>query len=348
MRRLFVVANAMGRDETLLKLIPTLTHHIRDSADGSNIMSHAAAVPTGQEEDDEILLIMAEQLGQMVECGLIPGYRALVILPILEQLAGVEETVVREKAVESLNLILPLLMAEGVSVKGKEEEEARQSCVRLGPGLILNMVKRMAGADWFTAKVSACAVLPAIYQFFNCMKSNATVHIGVGVYSPDAEDGAGDGDKGNQGGGVSVQEVKAELRNMYRLLTEDETPMVRRGTAKSLARFVEAVAKLPYGIKGPNGGPITKEFMIGSMHTGNNGGKDEAMIKKTVSQDLKNKVYEEIVPLYQALSTDEQDSVRLLAVSASGSVGCALGLDAGICSQVVLPIIKAGSADLSW
>jgi serine/threonine-protein phosphatase 2A regulatory subunit A len=340
MRRLFVVANAIGRDETLTKLIPTLTHHIKDSADQSANMSHAAAVPTGQEEDDEILLIMAEQLGQMVQCGLIPGYRATVILPILEQLAGVEETVVREKAVESLNTILPLMMAEGVSVKGKEEEEARQSCVRTAPGLIINMIKRMAGADWFTAKVSACAVLPSAYQFFNCMKSNSTVHLGPLLDEQDG--GLGLGDSQNQGG-VSVEEVKAELRNIYRLLTEDETPMVRRGAGKSLACFVEAVAKLPYGKKGPNGGPITREFIF----PGGNG-KDEQMIKKTVSQDLKNKVYEEIVPLYQALSVDEQDSVRLLAVSASGSVGCALGLDAGICSQVVLPIIKAGSADLSW
>jgi hypothetical protein len=108
-----------------------------------------------------------------------------------------------------------------------------------------------------------------------------------------------------------------------------------------LAKFVEAVANLPYGKKGSISGPVAKEFVIP-------GGKDEGLIEKTVSQDLKNKVFEEIVPIYQALSTDEQDSVRLLAVSASGSVGCALGLDAIICSQVVLPVIKAGSADLSW
>jgi hypothetical protein len=248
-----------------------------------------------------------------------------------------------------LNIILPLMMAEGftVTVKGKEEEEARQSCVRTAPGLIINMIKRMAGADWFTDKVSACAVLPSVYQFFNGMKSNSTVHLGPLIEDQNNQDGgsgsaSGDNQSQNQGG-VTVEEVKAELRNMYRLLTEDETPMVRRGAGKSLARFVEAVAKLPYGKKGPNGGPITKEFVIPGA-----AGKDEQMIKKTVSQDLKNKVYEEIVPLYQALSVDEQDSVRLLAVSASGSVGCALGLDAGICSQVVLPIIKAGSADLSW
>lgn len=320
----------MGREDTLSKLIPLLTNHIRDKADQAAEMSHAAAVPTGTEEDDEILLIMAEQLGQIVQCGLIPGYKALVILPILEELAGVEETVVRDKAVESLNGIIPLLMAEHVSVKGKEEEEARLRCVRSAPGLILNMIKRMAGADWFTAKISACAILPCAYQFLNSMKGHSMVHL--------SEYAEGDA---NVGGGVSVEDVKSELRSMYRALSQDETPMVRRGVGKSLAKFVEAVAKLPYGKKGSISGPIAKEFVIP-------GGKDEDVIKKIVSQDLRGKVYEEVVPIYQALSTDEQDSVRLLAVSASGSVGCALGLDAHITSKVVLPIIKAGSVDLSW
>jgi serine/threonine-protein phosphatase 2A regulatory subunit A len=330
MRRLFVVANAMGREETISKLIPLLNSHIHQKTELAAEMSHAAAVPMGTEEDDEILLIMAEQLGQIVQCGLVPGYRALAFLPILEELAGVEETVVRDKAVDSLNGIIPLLMAEQVSVKGKEEEEARLRCVKSAPGLILNMIKRMTGADWFTAKISACAILPCAYQFFNCMKGNSKVQL-----SAYAEGDA------HLAGGVSVEDIKSELRTMFRVLSEDDTPMVRRGAGKSLAKFVEAVANLPYGKKGSISGPVAKEFVIP-------GGKDEGLIEKTVSQDLKNKVFEEIVPIYQALSTDEQDSVRLLAVSASGSVGCALGLDAIICSQVVLPVIKAGSADLSW
>ena len=172
MRRCFVVANAIGREATLHKLIPFLATHVKTRADLSAQISNAAAVPTGTEEDDEILLILAEQLGQLVFCGLVPGYRALPILPMLEQLAGVEETVVRDKAVEALNGILPLLMADGRPVPGKEEEEARLSCHKHAPGLVVAMIKRMAAAEWFTAKVSACAVLPCVYQFFNSMKNH--------------------------------------------------------------------------------------------------------------------------------------------------------------------------------
>lgn len=336
MRRCFVVANAIGREATLTKLVPFLAQHIARRAELSAELSNAAAVPTGTEEDDEILLILAEQLGQMVFCGLIPGYRALSVLPILERLAGVEETVVRDKAVESINGIIPLLLVDNKSVPGKEEEEARMSCARSAPGLVLAMMKRMATADWFTAKVSACSVLPCVYQFFNGMKSSASFAKLSGMGFDDNING---GDSG--AGAASVEGTKSELRQMYRALSEDDTPMVRRGAGKNLARYSEAVAKLPYGKKGSISGPVAHEFVIP-------GGKDESLIKKTVSQDLKNKVYEEVVPIYQALCNDEQDSVRLMAVSSSGSIGCALGLDGGMCSDVVLPIIKDGASDLSW
>jgi serine/threonine-protein phosphatase 2A regulatory subunit A len=321
MRRLFVVANAMGREETLEKLIPYLTQHIRERADHS----HLASIPTGTEEDDEILLILAEQLGQFVTSGLIPGYRAISLLPILEQLCGVEETVVREKAVESLNGVLPLMFVDKAESKAKEEKEAMLYCKKTAPGLLLKMIKRMAGAEWFTAKVSAAAVLPVVYQFYN--KMSGTVHM-----SANAAD--------SNEGGANVEDIKLELRNMYRVLSEDETPMVRRGAAKHLAKFLEAVARLPYGIKGAIGGPVAKEFTIP--------GKDVSTISKAVSGDVKSKVYEEMVPIYQTLCRDEQDSVRLLAVSASGSMGCALGLDGNICSRIVLPVIQAGVTDLSW
>jgi len=337
MRRCFVVANAIGREATLTKLIPFLAKHIHARTDLLAELSNAAAVPTGTEEDDEILLILAEQLGQMVFCGLIPGHRALCLLPILERLAGVEETVVRDKAVESINGIIPLLFVEHKTVSGKEEEEARITCVRTAPGLILAMMKRMAGADWFTAKISACSVLPCVYQFFNQMKPNSTFTKISGF--DDGSSNSNNNNNSNSGG--SVEDTKSDLRQMFRALSEDDTPMVRRGTGKNLAKYVEAVAKLPYGKKGAVGGPIAYEFVIP-------GGKDETMIKKIVSQDLKNQVYEEVVPIYQALCADEQDSVRLMAVSASGSVGCALGLDGSMCSDVVLPMIKAGAADVSW
>ena len=323
MRRLFVVAHAIGREGTLDELIPFLGTHIRQSAQECIERSGAAAVPTGLMEEDEILLILSEQLGELVLCGLVPGYRALPILDILEQLCGVEETVVRDKATESVRAIIPHLLVDRMTVKGKEEEEARVSCVAKAPGALVGLIKRLANAEWFTAKISACAILPNVYQFLNSVKSG---HFETG-----------------QGESITthVHDAKRDLRHLYKTLCEEDAPMVRRGAAKNLGRYVEAVAGLPYGKAGATGAPLAKQLNLP-------GGKDETLIHKKVNMNTKALVLEEIVPLYQALAHDEQDSVRLLAVSSSGSVGIALGMDGDMCARAVLPILIEGTSDVSW
>lgn len=335
MRRLFVVANAIGRDATLTDLIPFLQTHVRSSAQACIDESGAAAVPTGLAEEDEILLILSEQLGELVLCGLVPGYRALPILDILEQLCGVEETVVRDKAAESVRAIIPHLVVDRMAVKkGKEEEEARLACVRNAPAALVGLVKRLANAEWFTAKISACAILPNVYQFLNIIKAQNFVSGGGGANADTADGVTG-------GHSIPVHDTKADLRALYKSLCEEDAPMVRRGAAKNLGRYVEAVAGLPYGKAGATGNPLAKELVLP-------GGKDETLIQKKVNMAIKTIVLDEIVPLYQALANDEQDSVRLLAVSSSGSVGIALGMDGDLCARAVLPIIIAGTSDVSW
>lgn len=79
--RLGTIAAALGEDRTRSELIPFLSENVDD--------------------DDEVLLAEAEQLGGFVPFVGGPSH-AFILLPLLENLATVEETVVREKAVESL------------------------------------------------------------------------------------------------------------------------------------------------------------------------------------------------------------------------------------------------------
>ena len=79
--RLSTIALALGEDRTKTELIPFLT----DSND----------------DEDEVLLAMAEELGNFVPYVGGPAH-AHCLLPPLENLSQVEETVVRDKAVESL------------------------------------------------------------------------------------------------------------------------------------------------------------------------------------------------------------------------------------------------------
>mmetsp|Transcript_30342 Transcript_30342/g.29244 ORF Transcript_30342/g.29244 Transcript_30342/m.29244 type:complete len:712 (-) Transcript_30342:118-2253(-) len=302
MRRLFVVAHAIGREQTLGKLIPYLAERVV----GSNGNGGDDVSKKTEQDEDEMLLILAEQLGRMVPT-LIPGHKGLVVLPILEKLAAVEETVVRDKAVESINNVLPLLLADG----------DKAATAKNAPSILMGMAKRLSGADWFTAKVSAAGILPGIYQFLTSTQNN--------------------------------EALKLELRSIYKELAEDDTPMVRRSAGRNLTRMVEAVAHLPPPCD------YDPPFSIG--HGGGNAphysvfktdAQDVINIRKAVTTELKKIMTEEMIPVYQALSADEQDSVRLLAVSASGSVGCALGLDHELIADLILPIFRAGCVDLSW
>jgi len=271
MKKLAIVGEAMGPEGTLNQLIPYLTENIANNE---------------KDDDDEILLILAGQLALLVP-GLVPGHKALPLLPILERLCSTEETVVRDKAVETMNKIVPLLLPGGTYDDGAPF------------GLLLATTKRLGSADWFTAKVSAAGILPAMYAFWNAHASN----------------------------GDSDNEAKQELRTLFKDLSEDDTPMVRRSAAKHLGRFVEAVAGLT----------DTADNLVKS-------GKAQPAIL----DENKRLVTYELVPIFQALSSDEQDSVRLLAVSCAGSVGCGLAREPGATADFVLPNVRGGCADLSW
>ena len=65
--------------------------------------------------------------------------------PPLESLATVEETVVRDKAVESLRAV------------------SHEHCPADLEGHFVPLVKRLAGGDWFTSRTSACGLFSVCY-----------------------------------------------------------------------------------------------------------------------------------------------------------------------------------------
>mmetsp|Transcript_14468 Transcript_14468/g.20399 ORF Transcript_14468/g.20399 Transcript_14468/m.20399 type:complete len:615 (+) Transcript_14468:192-2036(+) len=224
MKRLSVVAFAIGEEATLSTLLPYL----------------ATVAMKQPPHEDELLINMASELQKIVPY-LLKGSQALPILPILERLSAVEETVVRDEAVKAINHIAP------------EIED--------GPVLV-SMAKRLVGADWFSAKVSAAGILPVLYK-------------------------------------VSGDD---ELVNLMKEVAQDDTPMVRRGAAANLGHFMSHM-----------------------------------------KSDL-----EGMVPILQQLCRDEQDSVRLLAVATTAQLGNSFTGQPELATQVILPIVRAGSTDLSW
>ena len=166
MKRLVDIAKAAGPDAAREKLIPFVQDRIDD--------------------DDEVLFEMATQLGDLAE--LVGGAdRASVLLQPLEALCNVEETVVRDAAAKSICKIIDLLPDQ------------------VAQGTAVPMVIRLANGDWFTSKVSSCALVASAYA-----KSN----------------GSG----------------KQQLLQLFcTQLAKDDTPMVRRAVAKQLGAICSVV-----------------------------------------------------------------------------------------------------------
>lgn len=96
------------------------------------------------EEDDEILLIMAENLGKFIDVvGSVT--HATCVLEILEILCSVEETVVRDTAVASICNIVRKLESRVVETQA------------------VPIVQRLKAAEWFTSRISACGLLAVVY-----------------------------------------------------------------------------------------------------------------------------------------------------------------------------------------
>ncbi|KMQ48867.1 phosphatase 2a 65kd regulatory sububit [Trichophyton violaceum] len=123
--RLSTIALALGPERTRDELVPFLDDSVED--------------------EDEVLTALSEELGNFVEYVGGPEY-AHVLLSPLEHLAAIEEPLVREKAVESLNKI----------------------CEQLSPRQIednfIPLTIRLSKADWFTSKISAAGLYCTPYR----------------------------------------------------------------------------------------------------------------------------------------------------------------------------------------
>lgn len=110
---------------------------------------HAADTSQDQlDDEDEVLLVLAEELGNFTEY--VGGKQyAWTILGPLENLAAVEETLVRDKAAESISNI-----SKDLSPQQIDEH-------------FVPLLRRLSTGDWFTSRTSACALFAAAYPKAN-------------------------------------------------------------------------------------------------------------------------------------------------------------------------------------
>ncbi|AQZ12125.1 TPD3 (YAL016W) [Zygosaccharomyces parabailii] len=124
MKKLDTIAVALGPQRTREELIPFL-------------------VEVAQDDEDEVFAVLSEELGKFVPYVGGPEY-ATILLPPLNILASTEETLVREKAVDSLNKIAEVLSQEQLFHD------------------FIPLIQHLADADWFSSKVSACGLFKSV------------------------------------------------------------------------------------------------------------------------------------------------------------------------------------------
>eukprot|EP00887_Chlorella_sp_A99_P004032 scaffold11.g4032.t1 len=122
-KRLGTIALALGEERTRRELVPFLNEN--------------------SDDEDEVLLVMAEELGRFVP--LVGGaeYAHFLLLP-LETLSTVDETVVRDKAVESLVTVASTMPQRDIMEH------------------FVPLIKRLASKEW-TARVSATRLFAPAY-----------------------------------------------------------------------------------------------------------------------------------------------------------------------------------------
>ena len=124
-RKLHSIAAALGPERTRDELLPFLSD--------------------GVDDEDEVLEAVAISLGKLVPY--VGGARyAASLLPTLELLLAVEEGVVREKASKSAVAISECM----------EDDVYRREFV--------GMIGRLATKEWFTARISACGLIPLAFS----------------------------------------------------------------------------------------------------------------------------------------------------------------------------------------
>lgn len=160
MKRLSVVAITMGAPEVQSELIPYLTALVTQPVTTSGMPAASANSSNNfPPPTDELLLILGQELKLVAQFYLQHGDSKTHVpedfLPILERLAAVEETVVRDQAVEVF-----AFLAE----KGVKHVSATW----------MALIKRLVNADWFTPKVSAAGILPHLFGIVTDGKNRAT------------------------------------------------------------------------------------------------------------------------------------------------------------------------------
>ncbi|KAK6459709.1 armadillo-type protein [Scheffersomyces xylosifermentans] len=124
MQKLDNIAIALGPERTLKELLPFLND-------------------VAQDDEEEVFAVLASKLGDFIP--LIGGHEHCEpLIQILTILASMEEPIVRDKAIDSLNKIAEDLTKEEIN------------------GIFLTLIRSLSQGNWFSKKIASCGLYKAV------------------------------------------------------------------------------------------------------------------------------------------------------------------------------------------
>ncbi|OMJ76495.1 hypothetical protein SteCoe_24117 [Stentor coeruleus] len=176
----------IGSDEIYVKVnsihrLKTIATILGSEAVKQQLMPYLATLI---HEDEEVLFALAQSLGDIYP---FVQQTPSSLLSLLESLAGLDETVVREQAVKTLSEISKSLSDSDIS------------------NLFIPIVMKIAAAENFSSRISACGLIAAAYPRAGAMRE--------------------------------------KLRNKFLELSHEDTPMVRRAAVIEMRRFSRVLEK---------------------------------------------------------------------------------------------------------
>ncbi|WFD41919.1 protein phosphatase regulatory subunit Paa1 [Malassezia psittaci] len=303
-QRISTIALALGPERSREELIPFLHNSLDD--------------------EDEVLMALAEELDNRF-AEYIGGDRyAHLLLGPLENLATVEETVVREKACESINKVATVL----------NEQQVQE--------YYLPLLKRLTNGDWFTSRTSAASLFASVYD-------NVPANMRTELLSQFAALCHDDTPMVRRAIARDMSALVKQMRKetvisdilpLYRRLSTDEQDSVRLLTVQDLVCIVEKLDKAE-----------TQKLLLNSIRAAF---QDKSWRVRYMAADQFVKlasavnekvIQEDLVPAYVTLMRDAEAEVRTAA--ASQTPGLAKLMDQQTILKRLMPVVKELADDPS-
>lgn len=276
-RNLSTIATALGPERTREELVPFLQEIVDD--------------------DDEVLIALAEQLGQGVPWVGGPAHAHALIGP-LEQLCNIEEISVREKATEAIRELAQHMSAD---------QAIRHLCV---------LLQRLASHEWLTSKISACSIFSAALAKVGEAKQEELLRIYFRLCGDDAPMVRRQAAKVLDGVAATLEDemLLGELLENFENLAKDEQDSVRimairnciaLGRLKNSPEWQEKILEV---IKACG---EDKSWRVRYMMVDN---------VKPLCEVFQAQATTSIIPLYIRLMADQEVEVRTIAAARVAAV----------------------------